>query len=125
MDNTVEVRGLVKTLNGFRLEADLDIPEGYIVGLIGENGAGKTTLIKCITGINRVDSGSVRIMGRPDGIRETGDVGIVFDDCHFFPAMNGRNLDKLMGRMFGNWDSGRFAVLMERFQVPDSDGQEN
>lgn len=41
----------------------LSVCEGEIVGLAGPNGAGKTTLLKCIVGINRLDSGHVRVDG--------------------------------------------------------------
>lgn len=118
MENVIEVRGLVKTVGTFRLEADLDIPSGYIIGLIGENGAGKTTLIKCMTGVNRIDSGDVSFMGRPLGDRVPGEVGIVFDDCHFPAGMNGSQLDRLMGGLFGNWDGARFRELMGHFGIP-------
>lgn len=104
MDNIVEIRDLVKTLGTYRLEADLDIPRGYVVGLIGENGAGKTTLIKCMTGVNRIDSGEVRLLGRPLEGRVPGDVGIVFDDCHFHTGMDGRQLNRLMGHLFPQWE---------------------
>jgi sulfate-transporting ATPase len=37
------------------------IPPGSLVGVIGPNGAGKTTLLELITGLEKPDSGSVRI----------------------------------------------------------------
>ena len=37
------------------------IPPGSIIGIVGPNGAGKTTLLKMITGIEKPDSGTVRI----------------------------------------------------------------
>ena len=40
---------------------DLHVDKGSIFGIIGENGAGKTTLIKCLTGIYRVNEGSILI----------------------------------------------------------------
>ena len=41
----------------------LDVPEGSIVGLIGPNGAGKTTMFNCISGLQALDSGTVRFQG--------------------------------------------------------------
>lgn len=118
MDNIVEIRDLVKTLGAYRLEANLDIPKGYVVGLIGENGAGKTTLIKCMTGVNHIDSGVVRLLGKAVEDRVPGDVGIVFDDCHFHTGMDGRQLNHLMSQLFTRWDERRFTDLMTSFSIP-------
>ena len=40
------------------------VDNGEIFAFIGHNGAGKTTLIKCITGIQEFDSGSILINGK-------------------------------------------------------------
>lgn len=40
-----------------------DIKENHLIAVLGNNGAGKSTLIKCISGINRTDSGIVAIDG--------------------------------------------------------------
>ncbi len=39
------------------------VPEGQIVGLVGENGAGKTTLLKILCGIIPPDTGEVTCLG--------------------------------------------------------------
>ena len=39
----------------------LSIPPGSILGVIGPNGAGKTTLLRMITGMEKPDSGALRI----------------------------------------------------------------
>ena len=41
----------------------LKVEKGQIFGFLGPNGAGKTTTIKCITGILKSDSGSIKIEG--------------------------------------------------------------
>ena len=42
-------------------DMNFSLPPGGIVGVIGPNGAGKTTLFKMITGLEKADSGSIRL----------------------------------------------------------------
>ena len=81
MTNLVEVAGLCKRYDSFTLDhIDLTVPEGQIVGLIGENGAGKTTTIKSILGVVRPDGGTIRLMGKPSGDKGALEkVGVVFE----------------------------------------------
>jgi D-xylose transport system ATP-binding protein len=37
---------------------------GQVTALVGDNGAGKSTLVKCIAGINSIDSGVVKFEGK-------------------------------------------------------------
>jgi D-xylose transport system ATP-binding protein len=46
-------------------DVDLNIYPGEVTALVGDNGAGKSTLVKCIAGINHIDSGEVRFEGKP------------------------------------------------------------
>jgi len=43
----------------------LSIGRGEIVGLTGPNGSGKTTLLNVISGLERADSGTIALDGRP------------------------------------------------------------
>jgi len=45
-------------------DASLSLAEGEILGLVGPNGAGKTTLVDLICGVQRGDSGEIRVRGR-------------------------------------------------------------
>lgn len=117
MDYAVEIKGLNKDMGAFALrDVDFRIPRGYVVGLIGENGAGKTSLIKCITGAMRADSGTIRVLGH-DGGHGIGDVGVVFDECHFFQQMNGVQIGRLMSNLYPNWDQTVYEGLMARFGI--------
>jgi ABC-2 type transport system ATP-binding protein len=63
----VVVKGLVKKyrLSGRALDGvDLEVGAGETFGLLGPNGAGKTTFVKCLLGLLRPTSGSVRLFGR-------------------------------------------------------------
>jgi ABC-2 type transport system ATP-binding protein len=43
---------------------NLEIPKGQFTALLGPNGAGKTTLVEMIEGIQKPDSGEIRIIGK-------------------------------------------------------------
>jgi ATP-binding cassette protein, ChvD family len=62
-DVVVEVEHLDKGYDGRLLIKDLSfsLPRNGIVGVIGPNGVGKTTLFKTIVGLEKPDSGKVRI----------------------------------------------------------------
>jgi simple sugar transport system ATP-binding protein len=51
--------GSVEALRGASFEVDA----GEVVALIGDNGAGKSTLVKCLSGAEIPDSGTIRIGG--------------------------------------------------------------
>jgi branched-chain amino acid transport system ATP-binding protein len=61
--SALEVRGASKRYGGLEVLANVDITvrSGSCYGLVGPNGAGKTTLLNAISGIVRLDSGTVSI----------------------------------------------------------------
>ena len=62
-DIVIRAEGVTKSF-GDRLlieDVNLDVPPGSLVGVIGPNGAGKTTLLRMITGVEKPDSGAIRI----------------------------------------------------------------
>lgn len=51
-------------------DVSLTIHSGEIIGLIGPSGAGKTTLIKCLMGMEQIDSGKVTVLNQSMPNRE-------------------------------------------------------
>ncbi|GAB2445247.1 sugar ABC transporter ATP-binding protein [Nocardioides hungaricus] len=63
----LEVRDLTKTFPGVDALVGVSFAAhpGEVHTLLGENGAGKSTLLKTVFGVQRPDSGEIRIDGRP------------------------------------------------------------
>ncbi|HZK16455.1 MAG TPA: sugar ABC transporter ATP-binding protein [Solirubrobacterales bacterium] len=69
-DPRLRAEGLSKTFGSARVlaDADLTIGGGEIHALVGANGSGKSTLVKCVTGVERPDSGgTIEIDGHAVG----------------------------------------------------------
>jgi D-xylose transport system ATP-binding protein len=63
----LEVRKLNKRFGPVHVlhDVDLTVYRGQVTALVGDNGAGKSTLVKCIAGINSIDSGEIVFEGHP------------------------------------------------------------
>lgn len=81
----------VEVLKGVSLQ----VAQGEIVGLVGPSGSGKSSLLMVLAGLERADSGMVRVAGQD--ITHAGEdalarfrgehIGIVFQSFHLLPAM--------------------------------------
>ena len=122
MENLIEIQGLCKHYKDFTLDhIDLTVPEGQIVGLIGENGAGKTTTLKALLGVIRPDGGAIRLLGGDPGdpaIRSQ--VGVVFEDSYFYGGLCARQIDRIMAGIHATWDSALFHGYCRRFDLEES-----
>ena len=77
--------GDVEALRG----VTLTLPTG-IVGLLGPNGAGKSTLFRLLLGLDRPDSGDIRVQDLPlpqEAVRVRGLIGYMPEDDSLFPDM--------------------------------------
>jgi ABC-type sugar transport system ATPase subunit len=64
-EKVLQMQNVTKTFPGVQAlwEADLEVCQGEIHGLVGKNGAGKSTLVKVLMGLQELDSGTIQING--------------------------------------------------------------
>jgi len=122
MNNILEIENLVKNYPDFSLNhIKLSIPQGTIMGLIGENGAGKTTTINLILNEIKRDDGTIKIFDK-DNIqyeREIKDkIGVVFDDCHFPDLFNALELERFLKSIYTVWQSSTYREFLKQFGLP-------
>ncbi|MBU3214522.1 ABC transporter ATP-binding protein [Clostridium estertheticum] len=99
---------------------DLHVNKGSIFGIIGENGAGKTTLIKCLTGIYRVNEGSILIDGEEvfDNAKIKQRIGYVSDENQYFSSFKVCELLEFYKRAYNDFSKERFDELNIKFKIP-------
>ena len=122
--NAIEISGLCKSYEGFRLENfSLNLPKGSILGLAGENGAGKSTIIKLIMNAERRDAGSVRVLGTectaPEFSDLKNDIGIVLDEANFPTVLTPKMICRVMESTYKNWNSTQYFDYVRRFALPE------
>lgn len=74
-------------------DIDMTIDNGSFVVLLGPTGAGKTTTLRLISGLETIDSGTIRIDGRIVNTETPAqrDVAMVFQQYSLYPHLSVRN----------------------------------
>ena len=122
--NALEIENLTKSYNGFLLDRlNLTLPNGCILGLIGENGAGKSTTMKLILDRIRRDSGRIRIFGQdntenPAALKE--DIGVVMDEVGIPECLTAGQLGRVLRHTYRNWNDEEYRRLLSRFSLPEN-----
>lgn len=124
MEPILRLENVTKKYQDFTLDRiTFDLPEGIVLGMIGENGAGKSTTISAILDMLKLDGGSIRVFGldhRADGIKVRENIGAVIDGVNQIPYLYTRDLDRIFAKTYENWDSSLFAELLTRFRLPEN-----
>jgi ABC-type lipoprotein export system ATPase subunit len=132
----LEARSLAKTYDtggakvfGLR-GVDLSIERGEFVAIMGPSGCGKTTLLNCLSGLDDIDSGEVRIEGTALSSmsdRERTDyrahrMGFVFQFYNLMPvltAVENVELPLLVARVRGGEARRRALEALELVGIPE------
>ncbi|PCR92154.1 ABC transporter ATP-binding protein [Natrinema ejinorense] len=92
----IEIQNLTKVYeeSGDRIVAvddvDLTIEDGEFVTLVGPSGCGKTTTLRCVAGLNKPTSGTIRFGDRDvtDKPVQERNIALLFQDIALYPHMS-------------------------------------
>lgn len=122
----LELNGVTKQYKGFKLDnISFAVPQGSIVGLIGENGAGKSTTINLITGVVKKDAGTIKML---DNLIDNNDIenkikeelGVVFDGSNFPVSLSAKQLNNVLKNIYSSWEEYKFFSLLKKLSLPES-----
>lgn len=125
MKSAISVKNLTKRYKDFQLNnISFEIPEGSIVGFVGENGAGKSTTMKAVLGLMPVETGEIKLLGhemkygdKAASFKEQ--IGVVFDECNFPIDLKVRNIRKIMQKVYRTWEDEKFESCLNKFHLPE------
>ena len=118
----VQVQDLKKDYGGFVVKIpQLELPEGYVTGLVGKNGSGKTTLIRMLLGLIPKTSGTAKLldgeMGQNPVLRSQ--VGFVSETPYFLPTLTTGQVHDTLSPFYVDWDEALYQQMMQDFEVPN------
>ena len=134
----LEVENLVKSYGNNPVIKNLtfSIEKGQLISFVGESGSGKSTFLKCLTGLENINSGKVILNNKIINDKnlfvkpQRRKIGYVFQDYPLFPHLNIRenicfNLEK---RYFKNFEDivklTNLKQLLERYPHEISGGEQ-
>jgi putative ABC transport system ATP-binding protein len=136
----IEATDVVKTYSsgGVQTRAlggvSLRVPRGEMLAVMGQSGSGKTTLLNCLSGLDVIDDGSIRIAGtdlatmndKQKTSYRAHNLGFIFQTYNLLPvlsAVENVELPLVVSGVDTNHARERAMAALERVGLADKAGQ--
>ena len=117
----LKFEGVKKHYEDFELNLTLEVPEGYVTGLIGANGAGKSTAFKAALGLIRPDAGVVKMLGKnvkDFTVQDKERIGVVLADSGFSGYLRVKDILPMLESMYHKFQKEDFLEMCKKYQLP-------
>ncbi|MDR6225301.1 ABC transporter ATP-binding protein [Desmospora profundinema] len=102
------------------MDVNLTLPEGSIIGVVGENGSGKSTLLKLMAGLVRPTRGQVTWNGQPVNRRIASQVAYLSEEETYYPFFTVREMLAFSASQFDDFDWERAQKMVDFMRLdPD------
>ncbi len=97
-------------------DCTLEVPAGYVTGLVGPNGAGKTTLLRLAVGLLAPTAGQITVLGGPPPAdpEQLARVGFVAQDTPVYAHLSVAEHLRLGARLNPGWDAALAAARIDQ-----------
>ncbi len=122
MESAVSIKNLTKKYEGFEIKnLNLEIPKGYITGIVGKNGAGKTTILKSMIEMVIPDCGEVCVFGKnikDNGVDLRNRIGVVLGSGNYYDNLTLKQNKNIFASFYAKWDERAFERYCKLFELP-------
>ena len=121
----IEVKNLRKTYRKHGttvglLGADFTVPDGQIVGILGENGAGKTTLLRSMAGLLPA-KGDALFDGKP-AAAQYARISYITGEGSYYPTLTVAEYGAMLADLNPAFDEDRYREFLDFFSLNGKDG---
>jgi ABC-2 type transport system ATP-binding protein len=101
-------------------ELTLTIPSGTVTAILGRNGAGKSTALRCLVGLARPDTGTVRVFEADPWTMEPAlkqRIGYMAEQGVPFTTARPAQLASMCAPLYPRWDHTLARRILDRFGI--------
>ena len=128
----VTVEQFTKKRNNFTLgEINFNLPDGYILGVVGRNGSGKSTLFQSMLFGDCLDGGKIIINGREGGCDGAAredyrrQCAFVLEAFPFTDTVSAKDIGDIYGPFYKDFNKEKYQELLARFEIPPKKRMKN
>lgn len=103
------------------LDASFTVPDGQIVGILGENGAGKTTLLRTMAGLLPQKGGEALFDGKP-AAAQYARISYITGEGSYYPCLTVGEYGRFLADLHPAFDLARYGEFLKFFALDERDG---